>query len=242
MLAGLAGFTALALAQAQALTPERVALQPFSGVAQGAPPPDWRLVGLPDNKAPLTRFDVVQLGQERVLRVRTDKSYGTLSHVAPPAAGTVLQWRWRLEQALAQADLRTKAGDDAALKVCALFDLPLEELGFGDRTLLRLARALSGEKLPAATLCYVWDTTLPAGTIVPNAYSDRVRYMVLDSGSARLGQWVSHRQDMAADYLRSFGSSASGVPPLLAIAVGADADNTGGASLGYVGDIALVKQ
>jgi hypothetical protein len=88
----------------------------------------------------------------------------------------------------------------------------------------------------------VWDPSLPVGTELPNAYTGRVRYLVLNSASTPLGQWANHSRDLAADFLRSFGAETDAVPPLLAIVVGADADNTHGSSLAYVGDVSLVKQ
>ena len=228
-------------------------LTPFSTAPEGPLPAPWRVVGLPGNKVPLAQIDTTLLDGRRVLRLRTDASYGTASHALPPGtqltAGTTLQWQWRLDQPLARSDVRRKDGDDVALKVCAMFDLPLDSLGFVERNLMRLARSRTGEHLPAATLCYVWDTALPAlavGTVLPNAYTARLRWMVLDSaaapGASPTGQWVLHRRDLAADFLQAFGDESRTVPPLLAIVVGADADNTAGASLGYVGDLVLVKQ
>jgi len=224
-------------------------LQAFSTSPDGPPPAPWRVVGLPGNKVPLAQIDIATLDGRRVLRLRTDASYGTASHALPPgtpvAPGTTLQWQWRLDQPLARSDLRRKDGDDAALKVCAMFDLPLDNLGFVERNLMRLARSRSGEYLPAATLCYIWDTSvpsLPAGTVLPNAYTGRLRWIVLDTAATPAGQWAQHRRDLAADFLLAFGDDSRTVPPLLAIVVGADADNTAGSSLGYVGDISLVKQ
>jgi hypothetical protein len=218
-------------------------LQPFSSAAPGALPKPWRVVGLPGGKVPLAQLDVLSLDGRPVLRLLTDKSYGTASHALPAgtAPGT-LQWQWRLDQPVANANLRTKAGDDAALKVCAMFDLPLEKLGFVERNLMRLARSASGEYLPAATLCYVWDRALPVGTRLANAYTGRLRWVVLDSAATPLGQWQSHQRDLAADFLASFGDDSTTVPPLLAIVVGADSDNTGGTSTAYVGDLILMKQ
>jgi hypothetical protein len=220
------------------------ALHAFSSAAEGAPPAPWRVVGLPGNaKKPLTQFDIVQLGTDRVLRVHADHSYANLTHaLGPKTTGHILHWRWRLEQPIASADLHTKGGDDTPIKVCALFDLPLDHLGFVDRNLLRLARGASGEHLPGATLCYVWDQKLAAGTELRNAYTKRLRYLVLDSATSPLHQWVSHSRDLDADFLHNFGSESSTVPPLLAIVVGADADNTGESSLAYVGDVSLVEQ
>jgi hypothetical protein len=120
-----------------------------------------------------------------------------------------------------------------------LFDMPLAGMSFGEQARLRMARAVSGEPLPAATLCYVWDRLLPVGSIVPNVFSARVRYLVVSNGPAQPGQWRSIDRPLAADFLGAFGDEARVVPPLLALAVGADADNTGGSSLALVGDLQL---
>ena len=217
-------------------------LHPFSSAAPGALPAPWRLVGLPKGKAPLAQIELVILGNERVLKLATDKSYGTALHEIKPVvlgAGSTLKWRWRLDRGIEAADLKVKEGDDAPLKVCAMFDMPLDKLKFLERNLLRLARSISGEKLPAATLCYVWDHKLAVGTELPNAYSPRLRFVVLDSGDQKLGQWIMHERDLAADLPRAFGHESVTPPPLIAIVVGADSDNTQGASLAYLGDITL---
>ena len=214
----------------------------FSSAGSGAPPAPWRVVGLPKGNKPLTHFDITPLDGRAVLRVEADHSYANLVHDLPDfalAPGMQLRWRWRLDQPLRQADLRHRGGDDSPLKVCASFDLPIEQLSFIERNLLRVARSVSGEKLPAATLCYVWDATLPAGTLLHNAFTHRMRMIVLDSGEQHLGQWVAHKQDLAADFHRAFGDESATVPPLAAVLVGADSDNTAGHSLAYVGDVTL---
>lgn len=61
-------------------------------------------------------------------------------------------------------------------------------------------------------------------------------------GGSPLQQWVTHTRDLRADFLRAFGEETDTVPPLLDIVVGADADNTGGSSLAYVGDLILMEQ
>jgi len=218
-------------------------LQPFSSAGAGAPPSPWRVVGLPAARKPLTQFDIVALDGSAVLRVRADNSYANLTHDLPKGtpAGT-LRWKWRVDEPLPHTNLRTKNGDDAAIKVCALFDMPLEKIPFFERNLLRLARSATGEYLPGATLCYVWDPRLPDGTELTNAFTGRVHYRVLNATASALAQWASHARDLRADFLRSFGDETDTVPPLLAIVVGADADNTHDASLAYVGDVVHVKQ
>jgi hypothetical protein len=234
-------FCAAALAQEAA--PALPALAAFSSGTGAAPPAPWRVVGLPGNKAPLAQIDLTLLDGQRVLRLRTDKSYGTLTHPLPAQTQAAsLKWRWRLDQAMPAANLQRKDGDDAPLKVCAMFDLSLEKIPFFERSLLRLARSVSGEALPGATVCYVWDHSLPSGTVLPNAYTRRVRFIVVDSGEGKLQQWQTHTRDLRADFARAFGAESDTVPPLLAIVLGADSDNTASTSLGYVGDVTLVEQ
>lgn len=153
-----------------------------------------------------------------------------------------MQWQWRLDQALAASNLRRKDGDDAALKVCALFDLPLENIPFVERNLLRLARRVSGEALPGATLCYVWDTNLPPGTRQPMPTPAVCACTSSAAATMPAGQWLPQRRDLHADFLASFGDETDTVPPLQAVVLGADSDNTGGASLGFVKDLLLMKQ
>ena len=237
-LTGLASLLALLWLPANAQT-----LAPLAAGASDKPAAPWRVVGLPKTGKLLTRFDIVTLDGAPVLRISADNAYANLVHDLPAltiGAGTTLRWRWRLDEPLPLADLTRKSGDDVPVKVCALFDLPLTQLGLVERNFLRLARTVSHDYLPAATLCYVWDNKLPVGTELPNAFTHRVRYVVLNSGSAQLKQWVAHERNLSADYLRAFGHESEGVvPPLMAILVGADSDTTDGSSLAYASDLVL---
>lgn len=219
-----------------------VALVPFASAKTDQAPAPWRVVGVPGGKIPLTSFSMVDVDGHKVLRVAASKSYGNLVHDLPlraPAAGLRLNWRWRLEDALQGADLHTRQGDDSPLKVCVLFDMPLQKLGLIERNMFRIARAASAEKLPSATLCYVWDDKLSPETMLPNAYTARVRMIVATSGIRQLGQWVEQSRDVAVDFRRAFGAESDALPPMLAVLVGGDADNTGGLSMGYVDDVRL---
>lgn len=209
----------------------------------GAAPSTWRFVGFPKSKAdiPHTRFELADVQGERALKVSTRASYGTWVHDVPQVAAGRLQWRWRLDQPLtggkAAPDILTKAGDDAALKVCVMFDHPLDRVPFVERTLLRIARTVSGEDLPAATLCYVWDSTYPAGLQGANPYTQRVRFITLQGKGAPLRQWQNESRDVAADFARLFADESptgAAVPTVRAVLIGADSDNTGAQSVGWV--------
>ena len=230
---------------ALATSPAVVMAQSLANVVPpaGAVANTWRFVGFPKSKAdiPPTRFEPGDVQGERALKVSTRASYGTWVHDLPGVRAARLQWRWRLEQPLTGgkgvADILTKAGDDAALKVCAMFDHPLERVPFLERTVLRIARSISGEDLPAATLCYVWDSVHPAGLQGPNPYTQRVRFITLQGKGALLSQWQTETRDLAADFANLFADelpAGSSVPPVRAVLIGADSDNTGAQSVGWV--------
>jgi Protein of unknown function (DUF3047) len=200
--------------------------------ATATPPAPWHVVGLPRQTKPFTRFTVAEIDGRRALRVEADHAYGNLVHPMANVPAGVLSWRWRVDEPVVGADLRRKSGDDAALKVCALFALPDSAVPFVERQLLRFAEARAGEHLPAATLCYVWDASnIPSGSVMHNAYTHRVRFVVVHGTP---GRWSEERHDLAADFLRAFGDEAKTVPPLEGIAIGADSDNTGSHSLAWL--------
>ena len=140
-------------------------------------------------------------------------------------AAPVLCWRWRIDAPLQAADMATKAGDDYAARVYVSFALAPGRLDFGTRAKLALGRAIWGEQLPDAAINYVWDNRHPVGTTRPNAYTDRTRMVVAQSGAAGAGGWVEERHDVARDFAAAFGSAEGARPAQLAIA--SDTDNTG---------------
>jgi hypothetical protein len=230
------GLCATALA-AQGLSP----LSPAEGASAA-----WRFVGLPAAKTtvPATRFEWATVQGEGALKVSTQSSYGTWVHDLPPMAPARLQWRWRLDQPLTDGksapNVLLKSGDDAALKVCVLFDHPWDRVPLLERTLLRAARLVSGEDLPAATVCYVWDSAQAAGLQGANPYSRRVRFITLQGLGSPLGQWQRETRDVAHDFAQLFADElpkAAGLPAVRAVLIGADSDNTGAHSVGWVQSI-----
>jgi Protein of unknown function (DUF3047) len=196
-------------------------------------------VGLPERYAkPSTLMDLSEIDGKKVLRLRGDKSWGSWVH---PWTGPVqtIAFQWRLDKALAKASFKTKATEDAALKVCLSFDMPADQIPSGERAMFKLAQFFSRDALPTATLCYVWAHAEAVGSIHASPTTARVRYLVLDSGSAPLKTWQAHQRNIASDFLKAFGAEASTVPAVAAMIVGADSDNTQDTSLGYISDIVV---
>jgi hypothetical protein len=214
-------------------------LAPFA-TEGGAPAAPWRVVGLPQQTKPFTQFSVVDVDGVRALRIEANESYGNLVHPVRFSGGSAhLAWQWRIDKPLENADLRTRGGDDTAVKVCVFFDMPMDNIPFADRQVLRIARSKTADVVPGATVCYVWDVRLAAGTTLDNAFTRRMRYVVVRSGAAPLRQWMSERRDVAADFVKLFGAELDRMPSIIAVAVGADADNTHTQSLAYVGSLVL---
>lgn len=214
-------------------------LQPFTG-AGSAPAAPWKVVGLPQQTKPFTRFSVVDLDGHHALRVEAESSYGNLLHplnlLQPPHH---LVWDWRVDEPNLHADIHARSAEDIAMKVCALWDMPIDRAPFVERQLLRAARNRSADPLPAATVCYVWDSHLPVGSEVTSPFTGRIRYIVLRSGGDALHHWEHERRDIAADFFKLFGAESTDLPPLIGVAIGADADNTHSHSLGHAADVQL---
>ena len=208
----------------------------FSALQPGAPLPDWLQPYVFPNQPRHTQFTLVEEGGRTVLAVRANaSSSGLLRRVrVDPRLYPILSWRWKVMNLPVKGDLATKAGDDFAVRIYLTFDLDPATLSLGDRFKLSLARTIWGDQLPAAALCYVWDGHAPVDTIAPNAYTDRVRMVVADSGGAELGRWVARERDVAADFRRAFGIEP---PPITGVIVSADTDNTGESVESYFGDI-----
>lgn len=225
-----------------ALAADAAALTPFKEA--GPPPAPWHVIGLPGQNPqakPFTAFSVVEIDGRKALRVEAKESFGNLVHRLKWSAPTAtLAWQWRVDKPVPNADLRVKQGDDTALKICVSFDLPIDQVPFLERQLLKVGQAKTDEPLSTANVCYVWGAKLPIGTMLDNAFSRRTRYIVLQSESSGLEQWKTEKRDVNADFEKLFADESPGkVPAITAIGIGADSDNTKGHSLGYVSNIVL---
>jgi hypothetical protein len=219
-----------------------VRIAPFSSAPGVSPPPPWRVVTLP--KIPRhTTYVLSEVDGRRAVRADADGSYANVIHPvnADVTSTPILRFGWRADRFPTGSDLATRQGDDLAAKVCVLFDVPLDRLSFVDRTKIQLGRQLFDPQLPSATLCYAWDRLLPSGTRIDNAYTNRVRMLVLRSAaSGERGRWFDERRDLHVDFARAFpGEATDRLPAVIAIAIATDADNTGSQAMAWFGDISL---
>ena len=195
----------------------------------GALPAPWRAVSLPHRRA----ADVELVAEEgrTVLRVHSDRAFGTAA-ITLDLDAPVISWRWKIDRVVEGARLGTKEGDDFAARVYVTFEIPADELTFGERTRLGLTRLIHGD-VPSAAICYVWDNRHAKGHSIWSPHAERVRIVVLESGNAQAGQWVEERRDVAADFRAAFGRPA---PRMTGIAAGNDSDQSGESVTAWFGD------
>lgn len=235
LVAALAGVALLAPAQ----SPESMLVGAFSRAVPGA--------GLPDGWAPLTfphiaRHTVYTLVRDVdagvVVRADADASASGLMRKLdlPAAEWPRLAWRWKVERTIASSDVTRRDGDDYPARIYVSFRYSPERLSFFQRAKYAVLRLLYGEYPPHAALNYIWDAKAPVGMMVPNPFTDRIRMIVVENGTARLGRWQDYERDIVADYRAAFGEDP---PPIAGVAIMTDADNTGESALAYYGDIAL---
>lgn len=222
----------------------RIEVMRFSTLAAGGSLPatlkPWAFADQPRH----TRYTLVENEGSVVLRAQANASTSGLVREVRVDLRThpMLVWRWKPVNLVRGGDIARKDGDDFALRVYVTFDVDADSLPVGERLGLSLARLVYGGALPLAALCYVWDARAPRGTIVPNAYTDRVRMIVAESGANRVGQWVEIGRNVREDYLRAFGRGSHGgapgvVPAVSGVIVSTDTDNTGESVEAYYGDI-----
>ena len=231
---------ALLLGACACLAAAPEAITPFSkAAAAGVLPAPWAMQGVP--RVPLPEIALVDSDNGVVLRSHARAAAGAAIHpLHAEAEGATLAWRWKIDRVVSAADMEMRSGDDFAARVYVFFDVPLESLPFAERWKVRLARLLHGDRLPTAAICYVWDNRHAPGSTRWSPYSDRVRMVVLESGTASTGTWVDERRDMAADFRAAFGGEWRGrLPAISGVAAGNDTDQTGEEATAWFSDLRL---
>lgn len=86
---------------------------------------------------------------------------------------------------------------------------------------------------------YIWDESLPGGTVASSPFSDKVKLFVIRSGKPSIdnGGWAHEERNIYQDYTALFEEKPE--RPLEAIALMSDSDNTRSSSRAYFKTIEL---
>jgi hypothetical protein len=74
------------------------------------------------------------------------------------------------------------------------------------------------------------------GSVYDSPYSNNIATIVVESGNARLGEWVLETRDIVEDYRQAFGSRPDRV---FAVAFMVDGDNTNSRATAWFSDIQI---
>jgi hypothetical protein len=186
-----------------------------------------------------TRYQVTQLEGRWVVKADADASVSLFRRnlrVETVDLGSI-EFAWRVPELMAKADLTKRATADSPVRVVLAFDGDRSKLSQKNRLVFDLAESLTGEQPPYASLMYVWDTHVALETVIPGASSDRIRKVVVDSGTSQLKSWRIHTRQIAQDYRRAFGEEPG---PLIGVAFMTDSDNTRSHAQAWYGAVRLL--
>jgi hypothetical protein len=183
----------------------------------------WTHWALPGKQA--TTYRPTRYGPRDALEVRASASASLMRRAVnlEPDDLAALRFSWKVPALLPAADMARREAEDAVVRVVLTFEGDRSRLSARDHMLSELALVMTGEPLPYATLMYVWCPTREAGSVITNPRTDRIRKLVVESGPARLNQWLDYERDIRADYRQVFGEEPG---RLLHVAVMSDGDNT----------------
>jgi len=131
----------------------------------------------------------------------------------------ILVWSWKAVTLPKNGDCRKKSADDQAAQLYVVWP--------------RFPEAVRSQ-----IIGYIWDTTAPAGSIVKSEKTSTVTYVVMRSGPADLGKWITERRNVVEDYKKIYGAEPDS-PGYISIAI--DSDDTTSFAESVFGSILLRK-
>jgi hypothetical protein len=193
---------------------------------------NWKPLEFPKIKEH-TKYSIVSDGQGTYLKAESNASASGIVFKKEFDAYryNMVRWRWKVSNVFKKGNANSKSGDDYPLRIYIIFKYDPDSASFGKRLKYGLARKIYGEYPPDSSLNYIWANRRHEEEIIPNAYADEARMILLQSGPENAGKWIEQEIDIIRDYRRAFGQDPPGIASL---AIMSDSDNTGESATGYV--------
>lgn len=150
-----------------------------------------------------------------ILNIKCVESSFSLERELPlsPADYPYIIWTWKATRLPKSGDVRKKGHNDQALQLLVAFD---------------------NKKV----LSYVWDSNAPEGTIARESvmwpFSIEIAVIVVQSGTADTGKWVTDTRNIWEDYKKFFNEQP---PRVKGVRIQSNTQNTKDTAEGYVRDI-----
>jgi hypothetical protein len=211
-----------------------------TGSGAAAHPPSgssgWSHVAFPGKQA--TKFSYARKDGRDTVAVLAASSASVLRstiRIEPKDLGNV-RFSWNVPELISGADMALRDADDSPVRVVLTFEGDRSRFSARDGMLSELMHTLTGEQMPYATLMYVWCNKREPGTLIASPRTDRVRKLVVQSGSRQLNQWLDYERNIRADFERAFGEAPGA---LVGIGIMTDSDNTRTTARAWYGPLRL---
>ena len=167
-----------------------------------------------------TRYDVVSDGAGKVLHARSQGAASGLFFKREYRLQDypLLSWRWKVREIIPGGDETQKSTDDYAARVYVVFPH-----WFFPKT---------------RTISYIWGNKLARGTVLPSPYTGNAQMVAVESGTEKVGEWLTEERNVLEDYRKFFGAEP---PAVGAIAIMTDTDNTGTSAEAWYDDLQIGK-
>lgn len=136
-------------------------------------------------------------GEDQALKLRSEVSSFSLNkELGIDLTKTpYLEWQWKITELPTGGDFRQRATDDQAAQLFVVFNWGM---------------------FRKEAIVYIWDSTAPVGTMArapsPPLYPFlRIHAVVVRSGEADKGEWITETRNVAEDYKKLFGSEPKNV-------------------------------
>jgi hypothetical protein len=166
---------------------------------------------------------VIENDRHRVLHLKSTNEGSTIARdikgLVDLNETPILEWQWKVTVLPAGADARRKDRDDQAAQIFLVWP--------------RFPEAVRSR-----IIGYIWDTTAPLGATVKSEKTGTVTYIVLRSGPAELGRWVTERRNVREDFKQVYGEEPD---PPAALAISIDTNDTRSTAESFIGPIVFKR-
>jgi hypothetical protein len=172
--------------------------------------------------SPKYEFRIVTQGGRKVLHLKSNNDSSTISKEikVDVKRHPILQWSWQAVTLPKGGDARKSATDDQAAQLYVTFPrFP--------------------QQVRSRVISYIWDTTAPAGAVFKSEKTGLVTYVVVRSGPADLGKWLSESRNVLEDYQKIYGEAPG--EEVGAVSISIDSNDTRSSAESYVGEILFRK-
>jgi DUF3047 family protein len=172
--------------------------------------------------SPKYDFRIETVNGRKVIHLKSDGDSSAIAKEVKVNVITwpILEWSWQVVKLPTGGDARKSATDDEAAQIYVVFP-----------------------RFPSAVrsriIAYIWDTTAPVGSVFKSEKTGTVTYVVVRSGSADLGKWLTERRNVLEDFKKIYGENPSEDVGVISILI--DSNDTGSSAESFVGEIQFRK-